>query len=128
MHNNTYMILDDNGVVIAQYMSLDIALILLRALCETYYADPTGWTIIADNIEIDALEDDNHDTPSKVAWDEEQKTWKQPPAMLLKKQVADIKEGIAESFLGSCPYPRYVGPAPNKSKVVDEKEVIAGKQ
>lgn len=73
MHNNTYMILDDNGVVIAQYMSLDIALILLRALCETYYADPTGWTIIADNIEVDTpLESDNHDTPSAVTWDEKQ--------------------------------------------------------
>ena len=85
MHNNTYMILDDNGVVIAQYMSLDIALILLRALCETYYADPTGWTIIADNIEVDTpLESDNHDTPSTVTWDEERKTWKQPPAIAEK--------------------------------------------
>ena len=69
MHNNTYMILDNDGVVIAQYMSLDIALILLRALCETYYADPTGWTIIADNVEIEIPE---YGTPSTVTWDEKQ--------------------------------------------------------
>lgn len=120
MHNNTYMILDDNGVVIAQYMSLDIALILLRALCETYYADPTGWTIIADNIEVDTLENDNRDTPSKVMWDEERQTWKQPPPTLLARQVADI----AESWMQDL---RDARSAPNKSKVAGEKEATAEK-
>lgn len=115
MHNNTYMILDDNGVVIAQYMSLDIALILLRALCETYYADPTGWTIIADNIEVD--------NPSAVTWNEERQTWKQPPPTLLAKQVADIKKGIA----GFAEELRYAASTSNNSKVVDEEKTTAEK-
>ena len=119
MHNNTYMILDDNGVVIAQYMSLDIALILLRALCETYYADPTGWTIIADNIEVDTLDNDNRDTPSKVMWDEERQTRKQPPPTLLAKQVADIKKNIVEAW--------QAGPMSNKSKVAGEEKAAAEK-
>ena len=119
MHNNTYMILDDDGVVIAQYMTLDIALILLRALCETYYADPTGWTIIADNVEVTTPENDNNST---VTWDEKRQMWKQPAPMSLAKQVADLRRASRDPLSGSCSYPTVSGAITNKSKVADEKE------
>jgi hypothetical protein len=56
MNENTYMIRDNLGNPIAQKMPLDVAVLLITALCNKYYKEAVGWTIVPDYIEY---EDEN---------------------------------------------------------------------
>lgn len=124
MDNTTYMIWDDSTkAIVARDMPRNNALDLLGMLM-TWNKGIQAWRVQVDYCEEAnrVQDDDDGDDDFTVTWDEEQQAWKQSAAILLKKQVADIKQGIA-----GLAELRYAGSAPNKSKVVDEKKATAEK-
>lgn len=57
MNENTYMIRDNLGNPIAQKMPLDVAVLLITALCNKYDKEIVGWTIVPDYVEYDDDDD-----------------------------------------------------------------------